>query len=147
MEKLFKHVSRIAALVTIVAGGIAIYFAFHEKRVKLDVKAISSENLTEHETIQDLSIKYYYLDSIEVHDLWKVQWVIRNTGDKTIIGTGPEKQLLNEGLPIHFNDESQMDYRVLSARISSSNNESTINNQKLYFKQPGDRRRRIHRGI
>lgn len=131
MNNLFKHVGRLAALVTIVAGCIAIYFAFHEKHVKLDVEILNSENLSAHETIQDLSIKYYYMDSIEVQDLWKTQWVIRNTGDKTIIGTGAESQILNDGLPIQFKNSC----KVISMRITNSNNGATLKDQRLYFKQ------------
>lgn len=135
MEKLFKYVGWVAALVTIIAGCIAIYFALHEKRIKLDVEIINSENLIAHEAIQDLSIKYYYKDTVEIHNLWKIQWVIRNTGDKTIVGIGSEKHILSDGLSIHFNNKSHTGCRVLFARISNSNNGATINNQKLYFKQ------------
>jgi hypothetical protein len=131
MIKIFKWV---ATMVAIIAGCITIYFAFHEERVKLNVEIISSENLTAHETIEDLSIKYYYSDTLEVHNLWKVQCVIRNTGDKTIVGTGTEKQILSDGLPIYFN-KSEKNCRTLSARILNSNNEATLRNQKLYFQQ------------
>ena len=134
MDKLFKYIGRIAAITTTVAGLIGIYFALHEKRVKLNVEIISLENLTAHDTIEDLSIKYYYSDTLEVHNLWKVQCIIRNIGDKTIVGTGTEKQILSDGLPIHFN-KSEKSCRTLSVRILNSNNEAYLRNQKLYFQQ------------
>jgi hypothetical protein len=131
MNKLFKYIGWMAAIVTIVAGLIGIYFALHEKQIKLDIQTVNSENLTAHETVQNLSIKYYYLDSIEVNNLWKTKWIIRNVGDKTIVGTGSENQLLNDGLPLHFKNKC----RVLSLDITSSSNDAILKNQKLLFKQ------------
>lgn len=130
-----KIIKWLTALVTIIAGCITSYFVIHEKHVKLNVEIISLENLTAHEAIEDLSIKYYYLDTLEVHNLWKVQLVIRNTGDKTIVGTGSGKQILGDGLPVHYNDKSNKNSRILSSRIINSNNEATFKNQKLYFQQ------------
>lgn len=132
MDKLFKYLGLIATIITIVAGCVAIYFAFNEKRIKLDVQTTYAENLTTHKTIQDLSVKYYYCDSLEVHNLWKMQWVIRNIGDKTIVGHGNNSQLLlNTGLPIQFASDSQ----ILSLEISSSNNDAILQNKNISFKQ------------
>lgn len=131
MEKLFSYIGKIATIITIVGGLVAIYFAFYEKQVKLDIQTTIAENLTSHETIQDLSVKYYYQDSIEVHNLWRMQWVIRNTGDKTIVGAGNDSQLLNNGLPLRFNVENQ----VLSLIINNSNNNAILRDSCLWFQQ------------
>lgn len=131
MEKLFSYIGKIATIITIVGGLVAIYFAFYEKQVKLDIQTTIAENLTTHEAVQDLSVKYYYLDTIEVHNLWRMQWVIRNTGDKTIVGAGNDSQLLNNGLPLRFNDGNQ----VLSLRINNSNNNAVLRDSCLWFQQ------------
>ena len=131
MEKLFSYIGKIATIITIVGGLVAIYFAFYEKQVKLDIQTTTAENLTSHETIQDLSVKYYYQDSIEVHNLWRMQWVIRNTGDKTIVGAGNDSQLLNNGLPLRFSNGNQ----VLSLRINNSNNNAILRDTCLWFQQ------------
>ena len=132
MEYIFKHLVRIATLISIIVGCVTIYFAFYEKKVKLDVQTTYAENLTEHETVQDLSVKYYYYDSLEVHNLWKMQWVVRNTGDKTIIGHGSNSQILsNDGIPLEFNADTQ----ILSLVISNSNNGAILQNRILSFNQ------------
>ena len=78
-----------------------------------------------------MSVKYYYQDSIEVHNLWRMQWVIRNTGDKTIVGAGNDSQLLNNGLPLRFSNGNQ----VLSLRINNSNNNAILRDTCLWFQQ------------
>ena len=132
MDKLFSYIGKIATVITIIGGVVAIYFAFYEKRIKIDVQTSIAENLTSHKTIQDLSVRYYYHDSLEVDNLWRMQWVIRNIGDKTIVGTGSECQLLNEkGLPFHFSSNVQ----ILSLNISNCNNNAILQNDCIQFQQ------------
>ena len=132
MDKLFSYIGKIATVITIIGGVVAIYFAFYEKRIKIDVQTSIAENLTSHKTIQDLSVRYYYQDSLEVDNLWRMQWVIRNIGDKTIVGTGSECQLLNEkGLPFHFSSNAQ----ILSLNISNCNNNAILQNDCIQFQQ------------
>lgn len=131
MDKLFSYIGKLATVITILGTLVAIYFAFHEKRVELDVQTTIAENLTVHETIQDLSVKYYYQDSLEVHNLWRMQWVIRNTGDKTIVGAGNDSQLLSNGLPLRFAKGNQ----ILSLTINNSNNNAVLKDTCLWFKQ------------
>ena len=54
MNKLFKYIGWMAAIVTIVAGLIGIYFALHEKQIKLDIQNVNYENLKTHESIHNL---------------------------------------------------------------------------------------------
>lgn len=131
MEKFFNYIGKIATIISIIGGCVAIYFAFNEKQIKLDIQTTNVENLTTHKAIQNLSVRYYYLDSIEVCHLWKMQWLIRNTGDKTIIGYGADSQLLNEGLQIRLDG----DVRIFSIDITNSSNGATLKDRSLHFKQ------------
>lgn len=69
MEKIFGYIGKIATIISIIGGVVAIYFAFNEKQVKLDIQTTIAENLTTHKAIPDLSVKYYYKDSLEVCNL------------------------------------------------------------------------------
>lgn len=131
MEKIFSYIGKLATIVTIIGGCVAIYFAFHEKQIKLDVQTSSAENLTTHKATQDLSVKYYFQDSLEVHNLWRMQWVIRNIGDQTIIGTGTGSHLLNNGLPFSFTDSCQ----IISLQMTGNNNNAILQPSRIWFQQ------------
>lgn len=131
MEKLFNYIGKIATIISIIGGCVAIYFAFHEKEVKLDIQTICAEHLTTNAPQPGLSVKYYYNDTLEVYNLWKMQWVIRNTGEKTIIGTGNNSQLLTPSLPLNF-DQS---VNILSINITNSNNNAVLKNGHIWFQQ------------
>lgn len=131
MEKLFSYIGKLATIVTIIGGSVAIYFAFYEKRIKLDVQTSSAENLTTHKVTQDLSVKYYFQDSLEVHNLWRMQWVIRNIGDQTIIGTGSGSHLLSNGLPFSFADSCQ----IISLQMTGNNNNAILQPSRIWFQQ------------
>lgn len=131
MEKIFSYIGKLATIVTIIGGCVAIYFAFHEKQIKLDVQTSSAENLTTHKATQDLSVKYYFQDSLEVHNLWRMQWVIRNIGDQTIIGTGTESHLFNNGLPFSFTDSCQ----IISLQMTGNNNNAILQPSRIWFQQ------------
>lgn len=60
-----------------------------------------------------------------------MQWVIRNTGNETIIGAGNDSQLLNNGLPLRFNNGNQ----ILSISINNSNNNASMQDGCLWFQQ------------
>ena len=131
MEKIFNYIGKIATLITIIGSCTAIYFAFHEKQIKLDIQTTYAENITTYKPIQNISVKYYYQDSLEVNNLWKMQWTIRNTGDKTIIGSGNNSQLLSNSLPLNFNKN----IKILSLEITNSNNNANLQNENIFFQQ------------
>lgn len=131
MEKIFNYIGKIATLITIIGSCTAIYFAFHEKQIKLDIQTTYAENITTYKPIQNISVKYYYQDSLEVNNLWKMQWTIRNTGDKTIIGSGNNSQLLSNSLPLNFNNN----IKILSLEITNSNNNANLQNENIFFQQ------------
>lgn len=131
MNILDKYINITAAIITIVGGIIAVYFAFYEKHIQLNVQTISSELLTSKSSSDSITVQYYYQDSIAVKNLWRVQYVIRNTGDMTLIGMGNDSKLLGESLPFSFKDTCQ----VFSMIITNSNNAAHLQNNNIYFKQ------------
>ena len=131
MNKVDKYINITAAIITIVGGIIAVYFAFYEKHIQLNVQTISSELLTNKSSSDSITVQYYYQDSIAVKNLWRVQYIIRNTGDITLIGVGNDSQLLGKSLPFSFKETCQ----VFSMIVTNSNNAAYLQNNEIYFKQ------------
>lgn len=131
MEIFRKYIKTISTLVAIAAGIVTIYFYFHKECVILEVKAMSVQLLTESTSTDDLKVQYFYKDTIPVQNLWQIQYVIRNIGDATLIGTGENKQLLSENLPLTIKNQE----KVYSIAITQSNNEASLLNNRICFKQ------------
>ncbi len=131
MEILSKYIKTIGTLVAIAAGIVTIYFYFHKECVILEVKAMSVQLLTESTSTDDLHVQYFYKDSIPVQNLWQIQYVIRNIGDATLMGTGENKQLLSENLPLTIKNQEH----IYSIAITQSNNEASLINNQICFKQ------------
>lgn len=131
MEVFTKYIKTISTLVAITAGIVTIYFYFHKECVILEVKAMSVQLLTESTSTNDLKVQYFYKDTIPVQNLWQIQYVIRNIGDATLIGTGENKQLLSENLPLIIKNQEH----IYSIAITQSNNEASLLNNRICFKQ------------
>ena len=131
MEVFTKYINTISTLVAIAAGIISIYFYIHKECVILEVKAMSVQLLTESTSTDDLKVQYFYKDTIPVQNLWQIQYVIRNIGDATLIGTGENKQLLSENLPLTIKNQEH----IYSIAITQSNNEAYLLNNRICFKQ------------
>ncbi len=131
MKSFSKYLKWITSFITIAVGILTVYFYLHKERVSLEIKTMSAQLLTAPTSTDDLRVQYYYKDTIQVRNLWQVQYVIRNVGDATLVGIGEDRQLLESGLPFTFSEDSQ----ILSCAITQSNNEATLGNNRIYFKQ------------
>lgn len=131
MEIFTKYIKTISTVVAITVGIVTIYFYFHKECVILEVKAMSVQLLTESTSTDDLRVQYFYKDTIPVQNLWQIQYVIRNIGDATLIGTGENKQLLSENLPLTIKNQEH----IYSIAITQSNNEASLLNNRICFKQ------------
>ncbi len=116
---------------TIVVGGLTIYFYIHKEHVTLEIKEVSVQLLTEPTSTDNLSVQYFYKDTIPVQNLWQVQYVIRNIGDATLIGVGENKQLLSKNLPFSIENVEH----IYSITIAQSNNEAVLVDNQICFKQ------------
>ncbi|MDR2954246.1 MAG: hypothetical protein LBV43_04115 [Prevotella sp.] len=133
MRKFFFYY--LPAVATIVGLALTIFFYFFQKDyAQIEVKSLDKTQLTQVPNTEGLSVQYIYQDSI-VNNLWKIRYVISNTGNKTIISTGTLKNILLDKLSIHFRDS----VKLLSVAINDKNFPVSIENEKscvyLDFKQ------------
>lgn len=76
MEKIFKFFKVVFAIVGAIAAGVTIYVFIHKDVPKLEVQTVSERLLTDASPIDGLEVRYVY-DSIEVHNLWQMQYVVK----------------------------------------------------------------------
>ena len=131
METIFKSLKWITSLATIAGVVLTAYFYLHKERVTLEVKAMSVQLLTAATSTEDLRVEYFYKDTIPVQNLWQIQYVIRNIGDATLVGTGEGKQLLSKNLPFSIKNE----HKIYHIAITQANNDATLSENQICFKQ------------
>lgn len=78
-------------ILSIIAILVAIFIAWYfnrNKETSLNIEQVNATLLTQNLDIDGLTIKYLYHDSIDVQNLWKTIYIIKNTGDQSLYGQG-----------------------------------------------------------
>lgn len=110
LEKLFTHLTRgermikilkiTAMFITIIAGIAAIigvYIQTSTHKPIVEIKTITKDKLTDLPAIDGLKAKFSYKNNV-VNSLWKLNYLIINSGDELIIGKGNKKNIIKENL-------------------------------------------------
>ena len=114
----------IGLIAIVVAIGISWYFN-REKSTIINIEKASEILLTKSLDIESLTANYTYNDSIEVKNLWRTTFVLRNVGEKTIYGSGFAEQSIKDS---HIQLKVENCEKVLSAIITNENNKSFMLN-------------------
>jgi hypothetical protein len=134
-EDSWRYLVKFATIATIFGFLITCFQFFKKDTIVLEVNIIDKMQLTKDLGVENLTTKYTYQDR-EVNNIWKVRCLILNTGTKTIVGKGNNKDILTENLLIRAKDS----VKILSAKINTTNfpisvSDSTDNAIGLDFKQ------------
>jgi hypothetical protein len=128
MKKMIPWLTIIGLIIT----GLTFYYSFiYKEKTQVEIQNLDKTQLTQIPDIKGLVTKFYFNDSIPVKNLWRVRYLIKNIGDKNIIGQGVNSSLLSDGIPLRFDTNCN----VLDISISHETNAATLNNETLYFKQ------------
>lgn len=129
--------SVIIAFATFVVSIAIAWWNNKEKSTSLNIEKLNTTLLTQQPEVNGLTVNYVYHDSIEVKNLWRTTFVIKNTGENTIYGEGFNEQSTRMGgIPL----ETYGCDKILSFNISSSNNSAILENSLLKVHQwrPGE---------
>lgn len=128
-----KYIWGVVTVSGVVIAALSFYYQFIKKEiVSLNIERVNAVLLTRPLDIKGLSVTYTFNDTIEVKELWQTTFLIRNTGDKTILGEGfAGKNIRDTHIPIVIRDCNQL----LSATISDNSNGATLSKDRLYIKQ------------
>lgn len=126
-----KFLKWAGVLIAVAGIGVPIYFSCRKDIPKIEVQTISERLLTSPTQVEGLEVKYTY-DSLEVHNLWQMQYVIRNVGDVTIVGRGSDNMVIGDGVRCLFNVKNSS---ILSLAKVDDNFEAELNKFSIRFKQ------------
>lgn len=116
---LLALVSFIATIATI----YSVYLQVKSNNPNISIINISTSHLTIPPRVAGLKANYYYRDTA-VSDLWKLDIIIKNTGNETIIATGPHKNILPEqGLEVTI----RKGYKILDVENQNKTIPSYVN--------------------
>ncbi len=121
--------SVIAILVAILIG----WYFNREKSTSINIEQVNATNLSQNLNIDGLTVQYLFHDSIEVKNLWKTIFTIKNTGDQSLYGKGFSDINVKDGvLQLIVNNCTEL----LSIKMTDNNNGCILsNNGKLIITQ------------
>lgn len=117
----FGMVSVVVGLLALVVAIVGVVIVLPSEKTEVTAQVLASDELTKYSSVAGLRGSFTYADE-EVTHLWKLRIQFVNSGDKTIIGTGNQANILDEGLNFVFPDDT----RVLRIEEEASTFQSTI---------------------
>jgi hypothetical protein len=118
--------NRTSALIGLIAIVVTIgisWYVNREKRTILNIEKVSEILLTKPLNVEGITSSYMYNDSIEVKNLWRTTFVIRNVGERTIYGSGFSEQSIRDS---HIPLSVENCEKVLSTIVTNENNSSCM---------------------
>jgi hypothetical protein len=127
MNKFFKTVVTTISILAGVAGIIGLYLQIINHKSIIEIKTISVDKLTATPTVDGLNAIYTYKKDT-VKSLWKLHYLVNNTGDEIIIGEGNNKNIIKDKISFELNEQ----FKILDLNFKSNNlpfKTSTIENK------------------
>jgi hypothetical protein len=121
-SRISSAITTTAAIIAIIAGLYTLYSGLKDGSPSLEAKVVSIEDLTETIRASGIGAEITVSDQ-KVQSLWEIRISIRNNGEKTIIGVGERKDLIDRGLKITL----PKGYRISAAVNEKSDPEVSLN--------------------
>ena len=96
-----KNLTNILGILTVLIAVVGLYPEYKNQNLTLEVKTIVLEKLTGLPVIDGLKASYKY-NGNDVHSLWRIHYIIKNTGNEIIIGEGNKKNIIKNNLTFSF---------------------------------------------
>ena len=103
----FGMVSMVVGLVALLATVVSVGIVLRAEKTEVAAQVLANDELTMYPAVAELKGYFTYADE-EVAHLWKVRVKFVNSGDKTVIGMGNQKNILGEGLNFVFPDDTRI---------------------------------------
>ncbi len=115
-------------ILSVIAILVAIFIGWYfnrEKTTSLNVEEVNATKLSQNLDIDGLTVQYRFHDSIEVRNLWKTIFTIKNTGDQSLYGKGfSDINVKNGVLQLIVIDCKEL----LSIKMTNNNNGCILSN-------------------
>lgn len=124
----------INSIICAIIGTLVTFLLAHILRRKTKVTVCCTENtlLTQKPNVPGLTVFVKYEDTTPIENLWRICYILKNTGNQNIVGEGPQSSLVTKGLglPLYMKNIKQV------IQISATNNNiAELKDKHLYFRQ------------
>lgn len=109
------------ALLAVIGTAMSIVLQVRSKKAQLTVQISSAEELTSPKNVPDLVVTSSFRDK-SVQRLWKIDLTIVNSGDRTLIGAGPQSNLIGTDISLRFSEWAS----ILSGTIPSDDVNASV---------------------
>ncbi len=129
----FSIIGTFASLI----GLIYIFYPIKDDTIKLDLIVSSCDNLTVFNSISEPEIKAQFeYKGKKISKLWRVNIILKNVSEKTIVGSGQLKNILSDNLIFLVKDEYQIiDKKLINSDFSHDLSVLSNDTIQLYFGQ------------
>ncbi len=97
----------VVSVLALVATMVGVVIMLRSEKAEVTAQVLSNDELTMYPAVAELRGYFTYADE-EVAYLWKVRVKFVNSGDKTIVGMGNQKNIFGEGLNFVFSDDTRI---------------------------------------
>lgn len=124
----------INSIICAIISALFTVFLAHMSRRKTRVTIYCMENtlLTQRPNVPGLAVFVKYEDMMPIENLWRICYMLKNTGNQNIVGEGTQSSLVTKGygLPLYTRNIKQI------IQISATDNSiAELKDNTLYFKQ------------
>ncbi len=134
LSKIRNIVITVATIIGTVVGVLSYLNQSQKNNPTIEIKSVTLDKLTDLPKVDGLNAEYRYKDSL-VYSLWKLNYEIKNIGNRSVIGKGNNKDLINNAITFYF----PKNYNILEFKCSQDSlpfNFTTNNNElKMEFLQ------------
>ena len=129
MKPILNIIVIIITILAGIAGIFSVYLQSTTNKPIIEIKIISSDKLTNLPNLDGLNANYTY-NNKPVNSLWKLNYIISNIGNETIIGEGNNKNIIRSNIKFSLNNN----FKILKIDVSKEKeNLFKINENSIFF--------------
>lgn len=118
MNNFWNKTNLFLSIIAIIVSILVTWYFNREKITALNIEQVNTTMLSRNSDIDGLTIQYLYHDTIEVKNLWKTIFTIKNVGDQNLYGKGFSDINVKDGIVPLTVDNCN---RILSIKMISNN--------------------------
>lgn len=131
MKKLYGFIKILSVIATVVVFVFFVYDRYFKvENIVIEIIELESENLTKPIGTDGLTAEYKFKGDT-ITNLWKLRYLFKNKGDKTIVGEGSYKSIIEDKLMLKFMGINN----IYELNLIEKNFPISIKNKQLNFKQ------------
>lgn len=103
LRSLIQTIGIVITLLASLATLASLWFQVRQSKLRIDAVTQYVQNLTNLPKVPQLTASFKFAER-DVADLWQLKLVLSNTGNKTLIGEGPQKNIVKDALVFSVSD-------------------------------------------